>query len=64
MNWVDGVTVALFVFGLFVGLEMKKKSAIFFISWCSDMLPVQVIWLLGYSVKIKKKKFSYFFGLP
>ena len=37
------------VIGLFVGLEMKK-TAIFFISWCSDMLPVQVIWLLGYSL--------------
>ena len=37
------------VIGLFVGLQMKK-SAIFFISWCGDMLPVQVIWLLGYLV--------------
>ena len=26
----------------------NEKTAIFFISWCSDMLPVQVIWLLGY----------------
>ena len=37
------------VIGLFIGLDMNK-SAILFISWWSDMLPVQVIWFLGYLV--------------
>lgn len=65
------------LFGYWLFSKSKKKSSLFFgllgerrkkgvsiVLLIGGSLSVQVIWLIGYSVKIKRKKFSHFFGLP
>ena len=65
------------VIGYWLFSKSKKKSSLFFgllgerrkkgvsiVLFIGGSLSVQVIWLIGYSVKIKRKKFSHFFGLP
>ena len=48
-------------FGL---LGERRKKGVSIVLFIGGSLSVQVIWLIGYSVKIKRKKFSHFFGLP
>ena len=56
--WLIG---ELFFFGL---LGERRKKGVSIVLFIGGSLSVQVIWLIGYSVKIKRKKFSHFFGLP
>ena len=49
------------IFGL---LGEKCNKVVLIVLFIGGSLSVQVIWLIGYSVKIKRKKFSHFFGLP
>ena len=52
------------IFTFFGLLGERRKKGVSIVLFIGGSLSVQVIWLIGYSVKIKRKKFSHFFGLP